>query len=199
MSKVALSLFKSNAAIGTLQPDGSVLPSPEFVRAMSALFARAGGAAGMSSEDLAVLASVGPQPDLQARRMVADVQLSAPVDQGGAMAALSRRVADLQAQVMQIDSIRAEMASLRRRMEGAELQVGYRDPFRVDWGRPGQIGTKKAAAATFTTLTATGAFGCNGKSAQTPYALGAAATDLASAIALANNLRTMSINNGTGS
>lgn len=41
-------------------------------------------------------------------------------------------------------------------------------------------------------------FGCNTKAAQTPYTLGAAATDLASVITLANNLRTMSINNGIG-
>jgi hypothetical protein len=47
--------------------------------------------------------------------------------------------------------------------------------------------------------TISGAFGCNGKTAQTSFALGAAATDLASVITLANNLRTMSINNGMGS
>ena len=48
-------------------------------------------------------------------------------------------------------------------------------------------------------MRAFGAFGCNAKAAQTPYALGAAATDLATVIALANNLRTMAINNGMGS
>ncbi len=42
-------------------------------------------------------------------------------------------------------------------------------------------------------------FGCNGKTAQTAFALGAAATDLPTVITLANNLRTMSINNGIGS
>lgn len=42
-------------------------------------------------------------------------------------------------------------------------------------------------------------FGCNGATPQTAYALGAAATDLASVITLANNLRTLAINNGTGS
>ncbi len=41
-------------------------------------------------------------------------------------------------------------------------------------------------------------FGCNTKAAQTPFTLGAAATDLASVIVLSNNLRTMAINNGTG-
>ena len=47
-------------------------------------------------------------------------------------------------------------------------------------------------------LVITAGFGCNGKTAQTAYSLGAAATDLASVISLANNLRTMAINNGTG-
>jgi len=48
-------------------------------------------------------------------------------------------------------------------------------------------------------IVATTGFGCNGKSAQTSFALGVPASDLASVITLANNLRTMSINNGTGS
>jgi len=47
-------------------------------------------------------------------------------------------------------------------------------------------------------IVAVGAFGCNGKSAQLPFALGGAATDLATVITLANNLRTMAINNGIG-
>jgi hypothetical protein len=47
-------------------------------------------------------------------------------------------------------------------------------------------------------ISVTGAFGCNGATARTPHTLGAAATDLASVITLANNLRTMAINNGTG-
>lgn len=66
--------------------------------------------------------------------------------------------------------------------------------------------TKRVAAVntdlfTFTdsgALTVLAGFGCNGKSAQSAYALGGAATDLASVITLANNLRTMAINNGTG-
>lgn len=47
-------------------------------------------------------------------------------------------------------------------------------------------------------LQATTGFGCNSKTPQTAFSLGSAATDLASVITLANNLRTMSINNGTG-
>lgn len=47
-------------------------------------------------------------------------------------------------------------------------------------------------------LQATTGFGCNGKTPQTAFTLGAAASDLATVITLANNLRNMSINNGTG-
>lgn len=43
------------------------------------------------------------------------------------------------------------------------------------------------------------AFGCNGAAPQGAYALGAAAVDLATVITLANNLRTMAVNNGIGS
>lgn len=58
------------------------------------------------------------------------------------------------------------------------------------------IGASNPLAGTFTTLTATSAFGCNGQTAQTAAAVGAAATDLASVITLANNMRTALINNG---
>lgn len=56
--------------------------------------------------------------------------------------------------------------------------------------------TVESATGSFTVGTG---FGCNSKTAQTAFALGAAATDLPTVIALANKLRTMSINNGTGS
>lgn len=48
-------------------------------------------------------------------------------------------------------------------------------------------------------LSSSGAFGCNGKTAQASAALGAAATDLASAITLVNNIRQTLIANGIGS
>jgi hypothetical protein len=61
-----------------------------------------------------------------------------------------------------------------------------------------------AGAVTWALVTVLGlqvaaGFGCNGAAVQTPFALGAASTDLASVITLANNLRTMAINNGMGS
>lgn len=50
-----------------------------------------------------------------------------------------------------------------------------------------------------TGLTVTGKFGCNGSTAKAAAALGAAATDPATTMALANNIRTALINNGIGS
>lgn len=53
--------------------------------------------------------------------------------------------------------------------------------------------------ATVTGDVTTGAFGTNGKGAQSSASLGAAATDLGSVIALSNAIRTALINNGIGS
>jgi hypothetical protein len=51
-------------------------------------------------------------------------------------------------------------------------------------------------ASSFTTLTASAGFGCNGKAAQGSAAVNAAATDLATVIALCNQLRAALIANG---
>lgn len=52
------------------------------------------------------------------------------------------------------------------------------------------------ALTTTGSATITGGFGCNGVTAQGLYTLGGAATDLATVITLANNLRTLCRNNG---
>ena len=154
MSKVALSLFKANAAIGAVQPDGSVLASPEFVRAMSALFTRVGGAMGGGVDDLALLASTVSQPDQQARRAASDASIAPAIDPSALIAALLGKVAALQAQVAQIESVHAEVAKLRKSLAGAELLAGHRDPYRVNWERPGRIGFFNASSGAFTALTA---------------------------------------------
>ncbi len=61
------------------------------------------------------------------------------------------------------------------------------------------VGGTMAAAGAFTSLIASGGFGCNTKPAQASVALGAAAVDLATAITLLNNIRTALIANGIGS
>lgn len=154
MSKVALSLFKSSAAIGLVQPDGSVLPSPEFVRAMSMLFTRVGGAINMGVDDLALLASTVTQSDQPARRAAADALAAPAIDQSAMIAALIGKIAALQAQVSQVEGVRAELAKLAKRLDGAEQFATYRDPYRVNWERPGRIGYFKANSGAFTVLTA---------------------------------------------
>jgi hypothetical protein len=59
MSKNTLNLFPARVAIGNVQPDGTVLMTPEFSRALTAVLARIGGPNGMSSDDLAALAAFG--------------------------------------------------------------------------------------------------------------------------------------------
>jgi len=81
------------------------------------------------------------------------------------------------------------------------LQDGLDDqvmmvPLSIDLAAPPAIGSRTPAAGSFTTLTASGGFGCNGKSAQSSVTVNAASTDLASVIALCNQLRAALIANG---
>jgi hypothetical protein len=66
-------------------------------------------------------------------------------------------------------------------------------------GAGAQFSVSTAGTITSGTSTITGAFGCNSKAAQTAYAVGAASTDLATVITLANNLRLALIANGIAS
>lgn len=61
------------------------------------------------------------------------------------------------------------------------------------------IGADAPDIGTFTTLSATGAFGCNGAAPQPAVVLGPAATDLPSALTLLNSIRSALIANGIGS
>lgn len=61
------------------------------------------------------------------------------------------------------------------------------------------IGQTTPRNGTFSILKSANEFGCNGATARASAALGAAATDLATTQALANNIRTALINNGIGS
>ena len=65
-----------------------------------------------------------------------------------------------------------------------------------DLSAPPAIGNRLPAPGSFTTLTAANGFGCNGKNAQGTATVNSAATDLASVIALCNQLRAALIANG---
>jgi hypothetical protein len=154
MSKVALNLFPARVSIGTVQPDGTVLMTLEFSRALSGVFDRIGGADGMSADDLALLASSGPQPDLEARSAAADALAAPAIDQSALVAALIGKVAALQEQASQFEGVRAELAKLARRLGGVEQLATFRDPYRVNWERPGRIGYFNANTGAFTALKA---------------------------------------------
>jgi len=227
-----LNLFPARVAIGVVQENGTVLMTPEFFRALTDVLQRVGGEGGSDNSDLELMSSTALPP-------VVDFSQFYDV-----MAAL--QVAE------------ASNAEMQKRINDLEALSGYTDPFRVNWERPGSIGSLTPAPGAFTTLTASGAvtlspananvtisptgtgtvtfapatvgtinnmsigattaatgrfttltttgaatiatgFGCNGKTAQTAAALGAAATDLPTVITLANNIRTALINNGIGS
>lgn len=83
MSKNTLNLFPARVAIGNVQPDGSVLMTPEFSRALTAVLARIGGPLGMSSDDLAALGAFGVdvgRVDTQAQDVAAALTWTQPID-----------------------------------------------------------------------------------------------------------------------
>jgi hypothetical protein len=154
MSSNALNLFPARVPIGLVQPDGTVLMTPEFVRAMRALFQRVGGPEGMASDDLAILAASVAQANSAQAQAIEDVAAVTSPDWSGQIAALIAEVGDLRSQANQFVQVQAELAEIRKALEGVEIQATYRDPFRVDWERPGKIGSLTANSGAFTTLTA---------------------------------------------
>jgi hypothetical protein len=83
MSKNTLNLFPARVAIGNVQADGTVLMTPEFSRALTAVLARIGGPLGMSSDDLAALAAfcvdVGTT-DTRSQDVAAALTWTQPID-----------------------------------------------------------------------------------------------------------------------
>lgn len=98
-------------------------------------------------------------------------------DKGEAIASVTRVYAELQMLAAAVTSTAAEVQSLRstvNRLEvgdispstelqslrstiaDIEMSIGYRDPYRVEWERPGQIGALTANSGAFTTVSASG-------------------------------------------
>ena len=196
---VTLNLFPARVAIGTANVAGTEVPvlmTPEFFRALSDLLQRVGGPTGTATGDIEEMAiqSLTPVVDMSAFIGIDALQSV----ESTAAANMAMQAAN-DALAVQIEQAGALLADLRRRCDDLDVMAGYQDPYRVDWEHPGTIGSITANTGKFTSITATGAFGCNGKAAQTAFALGAAATDLPTVITLANNMRTALINNGIGS
>lgn len=94
-------------------------------------FNRIGGSNGIDVEGLDVLASY-----------------TAPQDNG-------TQIDELRARLDEMQGVRAELASLRQRVEANENVATFQDPYRVNWERPGKIGSLTANTGAFTALTAT--------------------------------------------
>jgi hypothetical protein len=174
-----LNLFPARVPIGLVQPDGTVLMTPELTRAFRALFERVGGPDGMGSDDLAVLAASVAQVDSAKGQAIEDVAAAAAPDLSGQVAALLAEVQDLRRQANELPLLqaelaevrktladltvttlehpaRAELAEMRKDLEGIQLLASYQDPYRLDLTRPGPIGSSAASSGAFTTLSASG-------------------------------------------
>lgn len=218
-----LNLFPARVAIGTLQPNGDVLMTPEFFRALTDLLQRVGGPTGTNADEMEALFAIeSSDPGTSVASEKADNALlmslfdtktsvqdqcfdSIPLDSNdAAIAAAVARIDALEVIIAaQADAIASASQSLAY-AQYTEIEYAFVAP-PVDWDHPGKIGFRTPNTGAFTAITTTTSaqigtgFGCNGKTPQTAFALGAAATDLPTVITLANNLRTMSINNGIGS
>jgi hypothetical protein len=174
-----LNLFPARVPIGLVQQDATVLMTPEFSRALRALFERVGGPEGMGSDDLAILAaSVAQSASLQSQA-IEDIGAVELPDLSGQVAALLAEVQDLRVQANQFiqvqaelaeirkelasqlmapgeQPLRADLAEVRKELEGVQMLATFHDPSRVDWEHPGKIGSLTANSGAFTTISATG-------------------------------------------
>jgi len=190
-----LNLFPARVAIGTVRDDGFVMMTPEFFRALTDLLQRVGGPSGNDMGELEALFSIetADAGTKGANAAAQDALLSAEFSHDGQLfSQLAARIEALETQLSNQADAMAQATQAKAYAEYAQIEYSFAVP-PVDWEHPGKIGAKTANTGAFTL------FGCNGKAPQTSFALGAAATDLPTVIALANNLRTMSINNGIGS
>ena len=158
MSAPTLNLFPARVPIGRLTlPDGTevdVMSSPEFFRALSLVFARLGGPSGMGSEDLALLVSQVLAGGAVAQQDIADLQGDQRPDHGAQLAIMAARIEDMERQVQVVGNLTAELSALRQRLADIEIVATYRDPFRVDWERPGKIGQLTPNTGSFTRVNA---------------------------------------------
>lgn len=202
---MSLNLFPARAYIGTFTDASGrqigVLASPEFQRALNALRIRVGGDEALSLSDIETLLSFATPPDTETGKAIHDLQIEGMRDHTAEIAELRKTVEELKTQLACLTDQTAAVAEVKKYAQDLEISYSFAPPL-TDWEHPGSIGAKTANAGAFTNLTTSstctvnGAFGCNGATAQTAYSVGAAATDLASVITLANNIRDALIANG---
>lgn len=153
---MSIDTFQARFAFVNLD-DGTL--TPEAFRVLRTWFTRIGGFNSSSNEDLAqlVLQALGTIiVDSAARAGLADIELGQGVDQSALIANMAQRIDELQLLASTVNSLAAEVASLRQRAADIEQLASHRDPFRVDWERPGKVGSLTSNTGAFTTISATG-------------------------------------------
>lgn len=139
-----LNLFPARVPIGSVTgADGrqyDVLMSAEFSRALSDLLVRVGGPTGLGADDLGMLAAT-------------DVDYSAQI------AAMHQKIDALEQQLQAAMALNGRLAQLSNLVQGIEMASAFRDPFRVNWERPGTIGSLTPNKVKATTLELTAATG----------------------------------------
>lgn len=159
-----LSLFPAQVAIGKARlprtPDGREGPEIDiyataiFLRTLSQVGTHIGLTSAVTNEDLELISGFDAPTPGAAGDFDAATQPQTTLDgQAAAIAGLLRSIDELRANVEQSQAVVAE---LRKSIEDLEIRAGYTDPFRVDWERPGAIGSLTANSGAFTTVAASG-------------------------------------------
>lgn len=171
MSVATLNLFPARIPIGRARAadvasaiaadkDINVNMSPEFERALAALFDRVGGPVAPSNTELGDMSTTSPDAAavgvLAALLAASQRDAAIAASDAAALSAMSTQVAALKHEIATLCVLAAEVGGLRRRVADLEHQVAMGER-PVDWSHPGAIGTATPASGSFTSLSATGA------------------------------------------
>lgn len=154
-----LNLFPARVPTGWFRgPDGKnvdVFATPEFFRALSAVFDRIGGTNGIANDELALFTILAPVASIAAPD-VADLEIRG-AEQSAQLHGLARAMEEIQLLAASVSSLSAEVRALRQSQASDAIDPGYQDQYRVNWERPGKIGALTANSGAFTTLSASAA------------------------------------------
>lgn len=159
----SLNLFPARVPTGWFRgPDGKnvdVFATPEFFRALSAVFDRIGGSNGIANDELALFTILAPVATISAPE-IADLEVHG-AEQGAQLLGLQRALEEIQMLANAVSSLSVEVQALRQGQDAVAMIAGYQDQFRVNWERPGTIGSATPNTGAFTTLSATAAVTLN--------------------------------------
>lgn len=147
-----LNLFPARVPIGTVDQNGQVIATPEFSRALTGVLQRLGGPSGIGNADLEVLANISPPPAVDMSQFI-DLGAQQLTGLTAMLAEANKAISDLQSQIIESAS---QVAELRKQIDNVGVMAGYTDPFRVNWERPGTIGSLTSNSGSFTRLSVSG-------------------------------------------